>query len=76
MGTTVVQVRDVPEEVVTRLKQRAVARGQSLAAFIRDLLVEEATLPAVEEVMDRIATRAPINYSSEIVRELREDGRR
>lgn len=76
MGTTVVQVRDVPDEVIARLKQRAATRGQSLAAYIRDLLAEEAALPAVEDVMDRIATRAPINYSPEIVREFREDGRR
>ena len=42
MDTTVVQVRDVPVEVVATLKARAEARGQSLAAYLRDLLAREA----------------------------------
>jgi len=37
MDTTVVQVRDVPVDVVATLKARAEARGQSLAAYLRDL---------------------------------------
>jgi len=76
MGTTVVQVRDVPEEVVAELKQRAEKRGQSLSAYLRDLLAEEAAAPSIEEVIDRIATRAPINYSLDDVRAFMDDGRR
>lgn len=75
MGT-VVQIRDVPDEVVAKLKERAEARGQSLAGFLRDLMTEAATMPPVEEVMDRIATRAPINYSLDDVRGFMDDGRR
>ncbi|MCO5969429.1 FitA-like ribbon-helix-helix domain-containing protein [Actinoallomurus soli] len=75
MGT-VVQVRDVPDDVIAKLKQRAEARGQSLAAYLRDLMTEAAANPSVEEVMDRIATRAPITYSLDDVREFMNDGRR
>ena len=42
MSSTVIQVRDLPEEVVATLKARAELRGQSLAAYLRDLLTQEA----------------------------------
>jgi antitoxin FitA len=75
MGT-VVQVRDVPDEVIAKLKQRADARGQSFAAYLRDLMTEAAATPSIEEVMGRIATRPPIRYSQDDVREFMNDGRR
>jgi antitoxin FitA len=75
MGT-VVQVRDVPDDVIVKLKQRAEARGQSLAAYLRDLMTEAAANPAIEEVMDRIATRPPIKYNLDDVRDFMNDGRR
>jgi antitoxin FitA len=68
VGTINVQV---PDEVVAWLKQCATVRGQSLTAYIRDMLAEEAARPPVEEVMERIATRTPINYSPEFVRTAR-----
>jgi plasmid stability protein len=76
MKTTVVQVRDVPEGVVATLKARAEARGQSLAAYLRDLLADEAARPSIDEVMANIAARAPVNYTVDDVRSLIEDGRR
>jgi plasmid stability protein len=76
MSTTVVQVRDLPEEVVATLKARADARGQSLAAYLRDLLTQEAAMPPVEDVMAQIATREPVSYTSADLRSFAEDGRR
>ncbi len=76
MHTTVVQVRDVPEEVVAALKDRAESRGQSLAAYLRDLLADEAARPSIDEVMADISTRTPVNYSVDVTRSLIEDGRR
>ncbi|MCO6004650.1 hypothetical protein NE236_06625 [Actinoallomurus purpureus] len=75
MGT-VVQVRDVPDDVIAKLKQRAEVRGQSLAAYLRDLMAEAASVPSIEEVMDRISTRPPIKYSLDDVRDFMDDGRR
>jgi hypothetical protein len=46
MSTTAVQVPDVPVEVVATLKARAEARGQSLAAYLRELLAREAETSA------------------------------
>jgi len=76
MSTTVVQVRDLPEEVVATLKARAESRGQSLAAYLRDLLTQEAATPPVEEVMADIAVRDPVSYTIEDLRSFARDGRR
>lgn len=76
MGPTVVQVRDLPEDVVATLKARADARGQSLAAYLRDLLTREAAMPPVEDVMAAIATREPVSYTIDDLRSFAQDGRR
>jgi hypothetical protein len=49
MDTTLVQVCDVPVDVVATLKARAEARGQSLASYLRDLLAREAQVPPIED---------------------------
>ena len=75
MDTTVVQVRDVPVDVVATLKARAEARGQSLAAYLRDLLAREAQAPPIEDVMADIASREPVSYTMEELRSFAGDGR-
>ncbi len=76
MGTTVVQVRDLPEDVVATLKARAESRGQSLSAYLRDLLTQEAALPPVEDVMAGIAAREPVSSTIDDLRSFAQDGRR
>lgn len=76
MSTTVVQVRDLPEDVVATLKNRAESRGQSLSAYLRDLLTQEAALPPVEDVMAGIAAREPVSYTIDDLRSFARDGRR
>ena len=76
MNTTIVQVRDIPEHVVATLKRRAEQRGQSLTAYLRDLLTEEAGRPSIDQVIANIASRTPIDYSSDELRLLIEEGRR
>lgn len=71
---TALQVRDIPEDVVAMLKTRAKARGQSLTAYLRDLLTQEAARPSIEDVMANIATREPINYTIEDLRSFIHDG--
>ena len=75
MDTTVVQVRGVPVDVVVTLKARAEARGQSLAAYLRDLLAREAQAPPIEDVMADIASREPVSYTIEDLRSFASDGR-
>ncbi|MGH3473202.1 MAG: FitA-like ribbon-helix-helix domain-containing protein [Nocardioidaceae bacterium] len=52
------QIRGVPEEARRGLKVRAAARGQSLNAYLLDIIDREVARPTVAEVLDRAALRA------------------
>ncbi|MDP9444446.1 MAG: hypothetical protein M3P83_08915 [Actinomycetota bacterium] len=52
------QIRGVPEATRRVLKARAAARGQSLNAYLLDLLNEEVATPTAAEVLDRARRRA------------------
>jgi len=58
------QIRDVPEETRRTLKARAAASGQSLNAYLLDLLRREVARPSVGEVLDRAASRAERSTAS------------
>lgn len=57
MGS-LLQIRDVPEKARRGLKSRAAARGQSLNAYLLDVIDREVSHPTVAEVLDRAAERA------------------
>jgi plasmid stability protein len=57
MGS-LLQIRDVPDESRRELKSRAAARGQSLNAFMLELIDREVCRPTVAEVLDRAARRS------------------
>lgn len=69
-----IQVKDVPSETHAVLRRRAAAAHQSLQEYLRARLVEEASTPTVEEIMDRAGGRAGGAASFSAVTEaLRED---
>src|SRR5215471_9597080 len=53
-----VQIKDVPEQTHAVLRQRAAAAHQSLQEYLRARLIEEASEPTLEEVLDRAGGRA------------------
>ena len=53
-----VQIKDVPDSVHAVLRRRAAAAGQSLQEYLLGRLVDDATRPTVEEVLDRAGARA------------------
>jgi len=55
---SLVQIRNVPEGTRRALKARAAARGESLNAYLLELLEREAARPTVAEVLERAARRA------------------
>ena len=57
MGS-LLQIRDVPDESRRELKSRAAAQGQSLNAFLLELIDREVSRPTVAEVLDRAARRS------------------
>lgn len=55
---SLLQIRGVPDEARRGLKARAAARGQSLNAFLLDVLEREVARPTVAEVLERATSRA------------------
>lgn len=55
---SMLQIRNVPDETRYVLKARAAARGQSLNAYLVELLAREASRPTVAEVLERAACRS------------------
>src|SRR5918996_416209 len=52
-----IQVRNVSERLHRELTRRARRRGQTLTAFVEEILEREAARPAPEEVAARIRSR-------------------
>lgn len=74
---TLVQVRDVPDDVHRTLKSRAAAAGVSLSEYLRTVLERDAARPTPAELAERIATRGvmqPPEPSELTVRRLRDLG--
>ena len=56
--SSLLQIRDVSDEARRGLKARAAARGQSLNAYLLDIIDRETARPTVAEVLERAAQRA------------------
>lgn len=55
--SSLLQIRDVPDDARRGLKVRAAARGQSLNAYLLDLIERETARPTVAEVLERATQR-------------------
>lgn len=75
MATEIIQVRDVPAEDVEVLRTRAAARNMSLSGYLRELIRDDTSRPAMTEVLERIATRDSIEASGADIRALIDDDR-
>ena len=68
-----IQIKDVPEETHAILRRRATAAHQSLQEYLRSRLIEEASSPTVDEVLERAGGRAggstPFSAAAQAVRE-------
>jgi hypothetical protein len=53
-----IQVKGVPDDVHATLRKRAAAAGMSLQEYLLGRLVEEASEPTLEEVLERAGQRA------------------
>jgi antitoxin FitA len=76
MGT-MVQIRDVPDDVHRTLKARAAMSGVSLSEYLRGVLSRAVARPTPAELAARIEARAAVNLgeSTEItVRDIRDRG--
>jgi len=72
---TMIQVRHVPDALHRKLKARAATAGLSLSDYLLREIKQIAERPTMEELMDRLARRAPVNVSispAEIIRQERD----
>ncbi|HEV8527685.1 MAG TPA: antitoxin [Actinomycetes bacterium] len=76
MAKTILQVRDIPESVVAKLRARAAEEGISLSAYVRRLLSNDARQETISEVIERISSRAPVEVSDEEIVSAIRDGQR
>jgi antitoxin FitA len=76
MAKTILQVRDIPESVVAKLRARAAEEGISLSAYVRRLLTNDARQETISEVIDRISSRAPVDVIDEEIVSAIRDGQR
>lgn len=70
-----VQIRNMPDKLHRTLKARAAQAGMSLSEYLLRELKKTAEKPSVEELLDRIRSRPPIEpgiSSAEIIREGRD----
>jgi plasmid stability protein len=71
--SSMIQVRNVPDEVHRTLKMRAAAAGMSLSDYIKRDLVQAASGPSIEEIDERIRARGPSRVRAQtVVEALRE----
>ena len=76
VAKTILQVRDIPESVVAKLRARAAEEGISLSAYVRRLLTNDARQETISEVIKRISNRAPVEVSDEEIVSAIRDGQR
>ena len=76
MTTEIIQVRDVPAADAQVLRARAESRGMSLSSYLRELIHDDTSRPAMVDVLTRIGTRRSVEGSSDDIRSYIEDDRR
>lgn len=73
--STMIQVRDVPEQVHSTLKARAAREGMSLSDFIKRELEQTVERPTMREWLERARQTKPISTkltAAQAIRELRD----
>lgn len=72
-----IQIKNVPENMHTELRERAQKQGQSLSDYVRRLIEVDLALPATDEWLERVRQRKPVSgISNERIVELIHEGRR
>jgi hypothetical protein len=76
MSVEIIQVRDVPTEDVEILRARAASRNMSLSSYLRELIHDDTSRPAMGEVLARIASRGRVEADSSDIRSMINDDHR
>lgn len=76
MSTEILQVRDVPSDDAQALRARAASRNMSLSSYLRELIHDDTSRPAMSEVLARIASRGSVEAGVEDIRSFIDGDRR
>jgi hypothetical protein len=76
MTKEIIQIRDVPAEDVEALRARAASRRMSLSSYLRELIHDDTSRPAMADVLARIGGRTSVEASGEDIRSFIDDDRR
>lgn len=71
--SVMIQVRNVPESLHRELVRRAELRGQSLTAYVQDILEREVHRPSRAEIVRRIMEQEPVKLDFPVADLIRED---
>ena len=69
-----IQLRNVPDELHRKLKERAAKAGMSLSAYLLAQIKGNAEAPTEEEIVERLAALPPVHSrlsSAQIIRQER-----
>ena len=72
--STMIQIRNVPDDLHRRLKARAAMAGMSLSDYLLKEIGAVAARPTMEEMRARLATRSrvePSESTADIIRAMR-----
>jgi antitoxin FitA len=72
---SMIQVRGVSDQAHRRLKARAALEGRSLSEYLRLELERIAALPTMEEMIERVAAREPVDLEESATEVLRRERR-
>ena len=70
-----IQIRHVPDAVHRKLKARAATKGMALSDYLRLEIGELANLPTMDDWLDEVATREPVDLrepAAVTIRKIRE----
>jgi plasmid stability protein len=73
---SLIQIRNVPEDVHRTLKVRAAAEGTSLSDYVLREITRAARTPTAEELDARIRARGSAGVTTEDILAARDEGRR
>lgn len=60
---TSIVTRDVPDDILDTLKERAAKAGKSLQVYVLELLTREATTPTNAELAERMRRTASLDLT-------------
>jgi hypothetical protein len=68
-----IQVRNVTDRLHGELLRRATSRGQTLTAYIEELLEREVARPPIEDVLERVRARPPVKLAEPVADAVKEE---